>query len=132
MLGFSGLSSQGAKQYFKAGLGSVKGNDEHGQGNPQKGAELSVVFHSEGCCLPLPPHMAGAGEEPLVGLGPALVPSVPTGLPGCGISLGSPFLCLQTGTMTLLRDSNHLSLKCVQPNTAQAVVLGTMDDSFVK
>lgn len=73
MLGFSGLSSQGAKQYFKAGLGSVKGSDdqpEHGQGNPQKGAELSVVFHSEGCCLPLPPHMAGAGEEPLAGVGP--------------------------------------------------------------
>lgn len=73
MLGFSGLNSQEAKQYFKAGLCDVRGSDdqpEHGQGNPQKGAELCVVFHSGGCCFPLPPCMAGAGEEPLAGAGP--------------------------------------------------------------
>lgn len=72
---------------------------------PRKGLS-SVFVHSEGHCLPF--HPCVLGEKPWLGLGPALVPSVPSGLPGFGGSLGSPFLCLQAGTVTFLRDKNHL------------------------
>lgn len=87
LLGFSGLNSQKAKQYFKASSCNVKGSDgqpEHGWGNSQKGAELSVVCHSKCTCLPF--HPCVVGEDSLAEAGP----SVTTEIPGFGISSGSP------------------------------------------